>query len=108
MRSYSTLPAAAAQRTRLFSTIRRSVLKTKGRPDGPVCELPGHLHGQALARAPSLATTHRSPLLKAAQRAGEDVAGEGEYCMATRNPLCGTGASLESGGGRVQRSQLFI
>lgn len=107
MRSYSTLPAAAAQRRRLFSTIRRSVLKTKRERDGPVCELSGYLHGQASAGAPSLASPQRSPLLKVAQRAGEDVAGEGEYCMATINPLCGSGASLESRG-RVQRSQLFI
>lgn len=56
---------------------------------------------------PALPPPDHSPLSKVAQRAEEDVAGEGEYCMAMMNPLCGTGGSLESGGGRGQQSQFF-
>lgn len=43
---------------------------------------------------PALPPPDRSPPLKVAQRAEEDVAGEGEYCMAMMNPLCGTGGLI--------------
>lgn len=56
---------------------------------------------------PALPPLDHSPLPRAAQRAEEDVAGGGEYRMAKMNPLCGTGASSESGGGRGQRSLFF-
>lgn len=56
---------------------------------------------------PALPLPDHSSLLKVAQRAEEDVAGEGECCMAMMNPLCGTGGSLESGGGRGAAVAIF-
>lgn len=105
--SYSTLPAAAAQVTRLFSTGCLAVLKTEGGRDWPVKEISGYLRVRLQHGLPALAALDHSPLLRAAQRAEEDVAGGGEYRMAMMNPLCGTGASSESGGGREQRSRFF-
>lgn len=67
----------------------------------------GHLAGVRATSMPAFSRGSQPcqpllapPFLRGAQRAEDDVAGEGECCMAVMNPLCGTGALLGGGGGR--------